>query len=59
MPTPEQTYDALAPDLKKQVDDARAARLARENMTAEQLEAQASAPWTAFTCAIGINLPHL
>jgi hypothetical protein len=42
VPTPEQTYDALAPDLKKKVDDARAARLARANMTAEQLQAQAS-----------------
>ena len=42
VPTPEQTYDALAPDLKKKVDAARAARQARENMTTEQLEAQAS-----------------
>ena len=41
VPTPEQTYDALAPDLKKQVDAARAARLARESMTAEH-QAQAS-----------------
>ncbi|KAF9653155.1 hypothetical protein BDM02DRAFT_3183111 [Thelephora ganbajun] len=41
VPTPEQTYDTLAPDLKKRVDAARAARLARENMTAEQLQAQA------------------
>lgn len=44
VPTPEQTYDALAPDLKKKVDAARAARLARENTTAEQLQAQASSP---------------
>jgi len=44
VPTPEQTYDALAPDLKKKVDAARAARQARENMTTEQLEAQASSP---------------
>lgn len=44
VPTPDQTYDALAPDLKKKVDAARAARLARENTTAEQLQAQASLP---------------
>ena len=45
VPTPEQTYDALAPDLKKQVDAARAARQARENMTTEQIQTQASLPW--------------
>lgn len=44
VPTPEQTYDALAPDLKKKVDAARAARQARENMTTEQIQAQASLP---------------
>ncbi|KAF9792449.1 hypothetical protein BJ322DRAFT_46952 [Thelephora terrestris] len=44
VPTPEQTYGALAPDLKKQVDAARAARLARQNMTAEQLESQMNDP---------------
>jgi len=44
VPTPEQTYDALAPDLKKRVDAARAARLARENTTAEQLQAQQNDP---------------
>ena len=44
MPTPEQTYDALAPDLKKKVDAARAARQAREGVTAEQIQAQASSP---------------
>jgi len=44
VPTPEQTYDALAPDLKKKVDAARASRLARENMTAEQLETQLNNP---------------
>lgn len=41
VPTPEQTYDALAPDLKKKVDAARATRLARENMTGE-LQTKAS-----------------
>jgi len=44
VPTPEQTYDALAPDLKHKVDAARAARLARENMTSEQLQAQLKDP---------------
>lgn len=44
VPTPEQTYDTLAPDLKKKVDAARAARLARENNTAEQLKAQMNDP---------------
>lgn len=46
VPTPEQTYDALAPDLKKRVDEARAARLARENATTEQLKAQMNDPDT-------------
>ena len=45
VPTPEQTYDALAPDLKKKVDAARAARQARENVTTEQIQAQASPPF--------------
>jgi len=46
VPTPEQTYDALAPDLKKKRwMRARAANWLRENTTAEmhQLQAQASA----------------
>jgi len=43
VPTPEQTYDTLAPDLKKKVDAARAARLARENVTTE-LETQMNDP---------------
>jgi len=44
VPTPEQTYNALAPDLKRQVDANRAARLARENMTNQQLQAQLNDP---------------
>jgi len=44
VPTPEQTYEALAPDLKRQVDANRAARLARENMTNQQLQAQLNDP---------------
>lgn len=44
VPTPEQTYDALAPDLKKKVDATHAARLAQENMNAEQLRAQTNDP---------------
>jgi len=44
VPTPEQTYEALAPDLKRQVDANRAARLARENMTSQQLQAQLNDP---------------
>jgi hypothetical protein len=44
VPTPEQTYETLAPDLKKQVDATRATRLARENVTAEQFKTQASVP---------------
>ena len=40
VPTPEQTYDALAPDLKRQVDANRAARLERETMTNQQHRAQ-------------------
>ena len=44
----------MAPDLKKKVDAARAARLARENMTAEQLQAQVSSPRTLQTPFVDI-----
>ena len=47
----------MAPDLKKKVDAARAARLARENMTAEQLQAQVSSPRTLQTPFV--NIYHL
>ena len=55
VPTPEETYDALAPDLKKKVDAARAARLAREDVTTEQLKAQASALGNPLSSFSGIN----
>jgi len=44
VPTPEQTYEALAPDLRRQVDANRAARLARENMTSQQHHTQLNDP---------------
>jgi len=43
VPTEEQTYNALAPDLRRKVDANRAARLARENATEQQVTAQAQA----------------
>jgi len=39
-PTPEQTYAAMAPDLRRKVDANRAARLAMENATKKQVDAQ-------------------
>ncbi|KAF9246477.1 hypothetical protein BU15DRAFT_22038, partial [Melanogaster broomeanus] len=42
VPTPEQTYAALAPDLKRKVDANRAARLAQEQLMKQQIDAQAS-----------------
>ncbi|EIN03602.1 hypothetical protein PUNSTDRAFT_139325 [Punctularia strigosozonata HHB-11173 SS5] len=41
VPTPEQTYQAMSPDLRRKVDAARAARLAQEDATKRQLTAQA------------------
>ncbi|TFK55224.1 hypothetical protein OE88DRAFT_1732481 [Heliocybe sulcata] len=40
VPTPEQTYAAMAPDMKRKVDANRAARLAREQATQRQMAAQ-------------------
>ncbi|KIJ69346.1 hypothetical protein HYDPIDRAFT_105945 [Hydnomerulius pinastri MD-312] len=42
VPTPEQTYAALAPDLRRKVDANRAARLAQEQVMKQQIDAQAS-----------------
>jgi hypothetical protein len=39
-PTPEQTYQAMAPDLRRKVDANRAARLAQEQAVGRQLAAQ-------------------
>jgi hypothetical protein len=39
-PTPEQTYQAMSPDLRKKVDANRAARLAQEQAVDRQLLAQ-------------------
>ncbi|KZS98969.1 hypothetical protein SISNIDRAFT_6166 [Sistotremastrum niveocremeum HHB9708] len=44
VPTPEQTYNSLAPDLKRQADAIRAARLARENASNPQLQSQLTNP---------------
>ncbi|GBE82441.1 Assembly factor CBP4 [Sparassis crispa] len=44
VPTPEQTYQAMAPDLRRKVDANRAARLARENATNAQATAQLNDP---------------
>ncbi|KAF8447918.1 hypothetical protein L210DRAFT_701429 [Boletus edulis BED1] len=41
VPTPDQTYAALAPDLKRKVDANRAARMAQERVLKQQVEAQA------------------
>ena len=40
IPTPEETYAAMAPDLRKKVDANRAARLAQENAMSRQVDAQ-------------------
>lgn len=40
VPTPEQTYQAMSPDLRKKVDAARAARLAQESAVREQQTVQ-------------------
>ncbi|KAJ8475402.1 hypothetical protein ONZ51_g6568 [Trametes cubensis] len=44
VPTPEETYAAMAPDLRRKVDANRAARLARENATKQQETAQLNDP---------------
>ncbi|KAI0340595.1 hypothetical protein BDW22DRAFT_1359994 [Trametopsis cervina] len=44
VPTPEQTYNAMSPDLRRKVDANRAARLAREAATQQQAEAQLNDP---------------
>ncbi|KAF8579503.1 hypothetical protein K439DRAFT_1359520, partial [Ramaria rubella] len=43
-PTPEQTYAALAPDLRRKVDANRAARLAQEEAGKRQHEVNSSNP---------------
>ncbi|KAI0781118.1 hypothetical protein BD413DRAFT_608301 [Trametes elegans] len=43
-PTPEQTYASMAPDLRRKVDANRAARLAREQGTQQQANAQLNDP---------------
>jgi len=40
VPSEEETYNALAPDLRRKVDANRATRLARENATKQQVVAQ-------------------
>ncbi|KZT28533.1 hypothetical protein NEOLEDRAFT_1058498 [Neolentinus lepideus HHB14362 ss-1] len=40
VPTPEQTYAAMSPDLRRKVDANRAARLARDEATQRQIDAQ-------------------
>ncbi|TBU32300.1 hypothetical protein BD309DRAFT_950630 [Dichomitus squalens] len=44
VPTPEQTYAAMSPDLRRKVDANRAARLARETATKAQENAQSIDP---------------
>ncbi|KAH9946269.1 uncharacterized protein BXZ73DRAFT_95771 [Epithele typhae] len=44
VPTPEETYAAMSPDLRRKVDANRAARLARENATQTQANAQLNDP---------------
>ncbi|KAK7693270.1 hypothetical protein QCA50_002837 [Cerrena zonata] len=44
VPTPEQTYQAMSPDLRRKVDANRAARLARERATNQQASAQLNDP---------------
>jgi len=40
VPTPEQTYAAMAPDLRRKVDAHRAARLTQEQTIKRQIDAQ-------------------
>jgi hypothetical protein len=44
VPTPEQTYAAMAPDLRRKVDANRTARMAEERILKQQTEAQARDP---------------
>lgn len=44
VPSPEQTYAAMAPDLRKKVDANRTARLAQEQELKRLIEAQTKAP---------------
>ncbi|KAI0797818.1 hypothetical protein C8Q75DRAFT_739783 [Abortiporus biennis] len=44
VPTPEETYQAMSPDLRRKVDANRAARLAREQATQQQQETQLNDP---------------
>ncbi|OBZ75195.1 hypothetical protein A0H81_04502 [Grifola frondosa] len=44
VPSPEQTYAAMAPDLRHQIDATRAARVARERETEQQRTAQLKDP---------------
>ncbi|PSS35501.1 hypothetical protein PHLCEN_2v1526, partial [Hermanssonia centrifuga] len=44
VPTPEQTYAAMAPDLRKKIDAIREARLAKEEATQRQVSAQLRDP---------------
>ncbi|KIP04749.1 hypothetical protein PHLGIDRAFT_75386 [Phlebiopsis gigantea 11061_1 CR5-6] len=43
-PTEEQVYNAMSPDLRRQVDTIRAARIAREQATQQQTNAQVRGP---------------
>jgi len=44
VPTEEELYNKMAPDLQRKVDANRAARLARENSTKTQVQAQLNDP---------------
>jgi len=44
VPTEEQLYNRMAPDLQRKVDAMRASRLARENATKTQVDAQLRDP---------------
>jgi len=44
VPTPEQSYAAMAPDLRRQVDANRAARIAKETLVQRQMNAQMDDP---------------
>ncbi|KAI0063408.1 hypothetical protein BV25DRAFT_1824512 [Artomyces pyxidatus] len=47
VPTPEETYNAMSPDLRRKVDANRAARLALEEGMKRQQQVQASDPESA------------
>ncbi|KAI9434017.1 hypothetical protein H4582DRAFT_1819272 [Lactarius indigo] len=44
VPSPEETYNAMAPDLKRKVDENRRARLALEEGMKQQQNAQVGSP---------------